>query len=145
MTTTPPSAATHLILSLALPFAAALVFAVLVYMVPIQPMAPEMVFMFLGGAAVLGIVGPAMGRMLRAKANPPETFEAYLQQSLAPALVSLAIREAGVILAALYVHFGGVPIRGIAVAGIIVLTMLMDVRTPGRIQAEYASLTGRRG
>ncbi|HSI05755.1 MAG: hypothetical protein ACAI38_25990 [Myxococcota bacterium] len=144
MTNTSSTATTHLILSLALPFGAAMVFAVLVYLVPVQPMAPEMVFMFLGGAAVLGIVGPAMGRLMRAKIGQPETLQAYLRQSLTPTLVSLAIREAGVIMAALYVHFGGVAIRGIAVAGVIILTMLIDVRTPGRVRAEYELLTGRR-
>ncbi len=144
MTKTQSAASTQLILSLALPLGAAMVFATLVYIVPVQPMEPSMVFMFLGGAAVLGIVGPAMGKMMRAKSGPPETLEAYLQQSLTPTLVSLAIREAGVIMAALYVHFGGVPLRGIAVAGIIILTMLLDVRTPGKVAAEYQALTGRR-
>ncbi len=121
-----------------------MVFAVLAYLLPVQPMEPSTTFMFLGGAAVLGIVGPALGRMLRARSATPETFAAYLQQSLTPTIVSLAIREAGVILAALYVHFGGVPLRGVAVAGVILLTMLIDVRTPGKVQAEYEALSGRR-
>ncbi len=144
MQNTPPVASTQLIVSLALPLGAAMAFALLVYMIPVQPMQPDMVFMFLGGAAVLGIVGPAMGRLMRAKMSRPDTLENYLRQSLTPVLVSLAIREAGVFMAAFYVHFGGVPLRGIAVAGVIILTMVMDVRTPGRVAAEYEAMSGRR-
>lgn len=143
MANSPASSSTHLILSLALPFGAAMVFAVLGFLVPVAPMDPQIVFAFLVAAAVAGIVGPGIGKMLRAKSTAQD-FNTYLQQSLVPTLVSLALREAGVVFAALYVHFGGVLLRGLGVAAVIILTMLLDVRTPNRLRAEYEMLTGRR-
>ncbi len=135
---------TPLILSLALPFGAAMVFAVLVFFIPPQPLDPQITFALLVSAALLGIVGPAIGKMLRGKIEAAD-YPTYLHKAMVPTMVSLAIREAGVILAALYVHFGGPLFRGGGVAGILLLTMFLDARTPTRQKAEFEELSGRRG
>lgn len=134
---------TPLILSLAMPMGAAMVFLTLAFIVPPQPMDPQITMFMLVGAAVLGIVGPAVGKMLRGKIEAPD-YETYVRKAITPTIVSLAIREAGVILAALYVFFGGSLLRGAGVAGILVLTMLLDARTPNRQKAEFEELSGRR-
>src|ERR1041384_7746462 len=111
---------TPLILSLVLPAGAAMVFLTFAFLVPPQPMDPQVTMFMLVGAAVLGIVGPAVGKMLRGKIEAVD-YDTYVQKAIIPTIVSLAIREAGVILAALYVFFGGSLLRGGGVAGILVL------------------------
>lgn len=113
-----------------------------------NPTAPdlELAQNFLYIAVALGIAGRLLGRLLlaRAKLEDAADFAQFVQRSFVPITLSFSTRQTGVLLCGLSVRFGGQIGPASAIAGILVLTMLVELRTPGRLRRDFDLARSRR-
>lgn len=113
---------------------------------PLASESPQLPQVLLGAAVFLGIGGTFLGRAMRTWGRLGEAadFQQFVQRSFTPIILSNAVREAGVMLSALSVRLGGELVPAAAVVAVITLTLLIELRTPGRLRSEYEMARGQK-
>lgn len=96
-------------------------------------------------AVIVGIGGRAFGQVLLRKNNDKlASLAEYVGRVMMSTIVSFSTREAAIIMAAISVRFGGRMVTGASVAGVILVSMLFDLRTPGRLRKEWEAVKALR-